>query len=156
VGSLPYGLQKRVELGRALVFNPRFLLLDEPVAGMNETEGAELPGYIVDVNRRLRITARCCVNSVTVASSSKRRVLNGPDGDRHAEAPRPVQRIASVLRLSLLIAQSSSVKTPAEDRLVSRHRSFDQAPAVVARAAPSGRRPVSGPTSTPRVAKPLT
>lgn len=45
-GSLPYGLQKRVELGRALVARPRLLLLDEPMAGMTATEKAEMTGFI--------------------------------------------------------------------------------------------------------------
>ena len=42
VGQLPYGLQKRVELGRALVARPKLLLLDEPMAGMNQDEKIEM------------------------------------------------------------------------------------------------------------------
>ena len=45
-GSLPYGLQKRVELARALVANPEILLLDEPMAGMTATEKQEMAGFI--------------------------------------------------------------------------------------------------------------
>jgi branched-chain amino acid transport system ATP-binding protein len=50
VGKLPYGLQKRVELGRALAAEPRLLLLDEPMAGMNQTEKAEMCRFILEVN----------------------------------------------------------------------------------------------------------
>jgi branched-chain amino acid transport system ATP-binding protein len=56
VGRLPYGLQKRVELGRALASQPQLLLLDEPLAGMNFEEKQELSRIIVDLNRRLGVT----------------------------------------------------------------------------------------------------
>ncbi|WP_227322584.1 ABC transporter ATP-binding protein [Acidisoma silvae] len=56
VGQLPYGLQKRVELARALVALPKLLLLDEPMAGMNKNEKAELSQFISDVNRQLGTT----------------------------------------------------------------------------------------------------
>jgi branched-chain amino acid transport system ATP-binding protein len=56
VGSLPYGVQKRVELGRALVAEPRLLLLDEPMAGMNAGEKQEMSRFISDINRDLGIT----------------------------------------------------------------------------------------------------
>jgi branched-chain amino acid transport system ATP-binding protein len=55
-GSLPYGLQKRVELGRALAARPRLLLLDEPMAGMNADEKTEMSRLILDVNRELGTT----------------------------------------------------------------------------------------------------
>jgi branched-chain amino acid transport system ATP-binding protein len=50
VGRLPYGLQKRVDLGRALAAEPRVLLLDEPMAGMNLEEKQDLSRFILDVN----------------------------------------------------------------------------------------------------------
>jgi branched-chain amino acid transport system ATP-binding protein len=56
VGTLPYGLQKRVELGRALVSEPKLLLLDEPMAGMNADEKRETGDFILDVNRTLGTT----------------------------------------------------------------------------------------------------
>lgn len=56
VGSLPYGVQKRVELGRALVSSPRLLLLDEPMAGMNADEKQEMSRFISDINHDLGIT----------------------------------------------------------------------------------------------------
>jgi len=50
VGRLPYGLQKRVDLGRALAAEPRVLLLDEPMAGMNVEEKQDMCRFILDVN----------------------------------------------------------------------------------------------------------
>ena len=50
VGRLPYGLQKRVELGRALAAEPKLLLLDEPMAGMNVEEKEDMSRFILDVN----------------------------------------------------------------------------------------------------------
>jgi branched-chain amino acid transport system ATP-binding protein len=56
VASLPYGLQKRVELGRALAARPSLLLLDEPMAGMTFDEKQELAGFILDANAELGVT----------------------------------------------------------------------------------------------------
>ena len=50
VGQLPYGLQKRVDLGRALAMEPQVLLLDEPMAGMNVEEKQDMSRFILDVN----------------------------------------------------------------------------------------------------------
>lgn len=50
VGKLPYGLQKRVELGRALAMEPQILLLDEPMAGMNLEEKEDMARFVLDVN----------------------------------------------------------------------------------------------------------
>ena len=50
VGRLPYGLQKRVELGRALAMGPELLLLDEPMAGMNMEEKEDMSRFVLDVN----------------------------------------------------------------------------------------------------------
>ncbi len=49
-GSLPYGLQKRVELGRAIALEPKLLLLDEPMGGMNQEEKEDMARFILDVN----------------------------------------------------------------------------------------------------------
>jgi branched-chain amino acid transport system ATP-binding protein len=55
-GLLPYGVQKRIELGRALAMDPKLLLLDEPVAGMNLEETEDMARYILDIRRRLGIS----------------------------------------------------------------------------------------------------
>jgi branched-chain amino acid transport system ATP-binding protein len=56
VGRLPYGLQKRVELGRALAMEPSLLLLDEPMAGMNVEEKQDMCRFILDVNDQFGTT----------------------------------------------------------------------------------------------------
>lgn len=56
VGRLPYGLQKRVDLGRALAMEPRMLLLDEPMAGMNIEEKQDMSRFILDVNDQFGTT----------------------------------------------------------------------------------------------------
>lgn len=55
VGLLPYGVQKRVELGRALAMEPKLLLLDEPVAGMNLEETEDMARFILDIREELGI-----------------------------------------------------------------------------------------------------
>jgi branched-chain amino acid transport system ATP-binding protein len=55
VGSLPFGVQKRIELGRALAMEPRLLLLDEPVAGMNLEETEDLARYLIEIRERLHL-----------------------------------------------------------------------------------------------------
>ena len=56
VGRLPYGLQKRVELARALAAEPHLLLLDEPMAGMNVEEKQDMCRFILDVNEQFGTT----------------------------------------------------------------------------------------------------
>jgi branched-chain amino acid transport system ATP-binding protein len=56
VGMLPYGLQKRVELARALAMRPKLLLLDEPMAGMNLEETEDMARFILDVNQEWGVT----------------------------------------------------------------------------------------------------
>ena len=56
VGRLPYGLQKRVELGRALAAEPRLLLLDEPMAGMNVEEKQDMCRFVLDLNEEFGTT----------------------------------------------------------------------------------------------------
>ena len=56
VGALPYGLRKRVELGRALALEPDLLLLDEPMAGMNAEEKEDMARFVLDIHERRGIT----------------------------------------------------------------------------------------------------
>lgn len=55
VGMLPYGIQKRIELGRALAMEPKLLLLDEPVAGMNLEETEDMARYILEIRDELQV-----------------------------------------------------------------------------------------------------
>jgi len=59
VHMLPYGLQKRVELGRALALNPEILLLDEPLAGLNLEEVEDMARFILDINEEERWRVTC-------------------------------------------------------------------------------------------------
>lgn len=56
VGALPYGLRKRVDLGRALAAEPKLLLLDEPLAGMNRDEKEDIARFILDISEEMGIT----------------------------------------------------------------------------------------------------
>ena len=56
MGSLSYGLQKRVELGRALAISPKLLLLDEMVSGMNQEEREDIAHFILDLKEELGMT----------------------------------------------------------------------------------------------------
>ncbi|MFZ5572912.1 MAG: ABC transporter ATP-binding protein [Thermodesulfobacteriota bacterium] len=59
VGMLPYGLQKRVELGRALALEPELLILDEPLAGLNLEETEDMARFILDINEEKRWRVTC-------------------------------------------------------------------------------------------------
>lgn len=75
VGKLPYGLQKRVELGRALAMEPSLLLLDEPMAGMNLEEKEDMSRYIIDVNRQRGTTIALIEHDMGVVMDLSDRVV---------------------------------------------------------------------------------
>jgi branched-chain amino acid transport system ATP-binding protein len=75
VGRLPYGLQKRVELGRALAMEPDLLLLDEPMAGMNLEEKEDMSRYILDVNTAFGTTIALIEHDMGVVMDLSHRVV---------------------------------------------------------------------------------
>ena len=75
VGKLPYGLQKRVELGRALAAEPELLLLDEPMAGMNSEEKEDMSRFIIDVNMEFGTTIALIEHDMSVVMDLSDRVV---------------------------------------------------------------------------------
>ena len=75
VGRLPYGLQKRVELGRALAAEPSLLLLDEPMAGMNVEEKEDMSRFILDVNEEFGTTIALIEHDMSVVMDLADRVV---------------------------------------------------------------------------------
>lgn len=75
VGRLPYGLQKRVELARALAMEPELLLLDEPMAGMNLEEKEDMSRYIIDVNEQYGTTIALIEHDMGVVMDLSDRVV---------------------------------------------------------------------------------
>ena len=75
VGRMPYGLQKRVDLGRALAMEPQVLLLDEPMAGMNVEEKQDMSRFILDVNDEFGTTIVLIEHDMSVVMDISDRVV---------------------------------------------------------------------------------
>jgi branched-chain amino acid transport system ATP-binding protein len=75
VGRLPYGLQKRVDLGRALAMEPQVLLLDEPMAGMNVEEKQDMCRFVLDVNDEFGTTIVLIEHDMSVVMDISDRVV---------------------------------------------------------------------------------
>ncbi|HZX93291.1 MAG TPA: ABC transporter ATP-binding protein [Myxococcales bacterium] len=87
VHTLAYGLQKRVELGRALALQPRLLLLDEPMAGMNAEEKEDMARYILDINEDRGTTVLMIEHDMGVVMDLSHRVVVLNFGQKIAEGP---------------------------------------------------------------------
>ena len=87
VGRLPYGLQKRVELGRALAAEPSILLLDEPMAGMNIEEKQDMCRYILDVNDHYGTTVVLIEHDMGVVMDISDRVVVLDYGKKIGDGP---------------------------------------------------------------------
>jgi len=85
VGRLPYGLQKRVELARALAAEPDMLLLDEPMAGMNHEEKEDMCRYILDVNEEFGTTIVLIEHDMSVVMDISDRVVVLDYGEKIAD-----------------------------------------------------------------------
>jgi len=87
VGILPYGLQKRVELGRALAMRPKLMLLDEPMAGMNLEETEDMARFILDVNEEWGTTIVLIEHDMGVVMDISDTVCVLDFGEKIAEGP---------------------------------------------------------------------
>jgi branched-chain amino acid transport system ATP-binding protein len=98
VGRLPYGLQKRVELGRALAMEPELLLLDEPMAGMNLEEKEDMSRFILDVNQHFGTTIALIEHDMGVVMDLSNRILVLDYGRKIADGtPEQVQSNPAVI-----------------------------------------------------------
>jgi branched-chain amino acid transport system ATP-binding protein len=105
VGRLPYGLQKRVELGRALAMEPDLLLLDEPMAGMNLEEKEDMSRYILDVNDHFGTTIALIEHDMGVVMDLSSRVLVLDHGIKIADGtPDEIKRDQAVIDAYLGVA----------------------------------------------------
>jgi branched-chain amino acid transport system ATP-binding protein len=102
VGTLPYGLQKRVEMARALCLEPEVLLLDEPMAGMNLEETEDMARFIIDVNNERGVTVLLIEHDMGVVMDLSDRIMVLDFGEKIAEGtPVEVQQNAIVAKAYL-------------------------------------------------------
>jgi branched-chain amino acid transport system ATP-binding protein len=101
-GALAYGLQKRVELGRALALDPRVLLLDEPMGGCNHEEKEDMARFILDVNEEWKVTVILIEHDMGVVMDISDRVAVLDQGEKIAEGtPDEVRENRQVIRAYL-------------------------------------------------------
>jgi len=106
-GRLPYGLQKRVELGRALAAEPTLLLLDEPMAGMNVEEKEDMCRFILDVHDELGTTIALIEHDMSVVMDISDRVVALDYGRKIADGtPDEVRSDQAVLDAYLGVAHA--------------------------------------------------
>lgn len=93
VGSLPYGVQKRVELCRALITDPKLLMLDEPTAGLNLSEASELIDSVLEVKEKRHLTVTMIEHNMKVMMSASDNIIVLDSGKKIAEGlPEDIQK----------------------------------------------------------------
>tara|TARA_B100000945_G_scaffold215299_1_gene173471 strand:+ start:545 stop:1339 length:795 start_codon:yes stop_codon:yes gene_type:complete len=108
VGKLPYGLQKRVELGRALAMEPDLLLLDEPMAGMNIEEKQDMCRFILDINELFGTTIVLIEHDMSVVMDLSERMIVLDYGRKIAEGnPDEIRSNQKVIDAYLGVAHSN-------------------------------------------------
>ncbi|MCH7888400.1 MAG: ABC transporter ATP-binding protein [Proteobacteria bacterium] len=116
VGRLPYGLQKRVELGRALTAEPDLLLLDEPMAGMNLEEKEDMCRFILDVNDEFGTTIALIEHDMGVVMDISDRVVVLDYGRKIADgSPDEVRTNQDVIDAYLGVPHDIPPDTPPDD-----------------------------------------
>ena len=102
VGLLPYGIQKQIELGRALAAEPELLLLDEPVSGLNSTETAKMGDILLRVRDELNLTMFLVEHDMSLVSDVADRVVAINFGEVIAEGtPQEIAKHPSVIEAYL-------------------------------------------------------
>jgi branched-chain amino acid transport system ATP-binding protein len=108
VGSLPYGMMKRVELGRALALEPRLLILDEPFAGMNMEEKEDMVRFLLELNQNWGLTMILVEHDMSIIMSVSRRIMVLNFGEKLGEGtPEEISNNQEVIKAYLGAAQAS-------------------------------------------------
>jgi branched-chain amino acid transport system ATP-binding protein len=106
VGSLPYGMMKRVELGRALALEPRLLILDEPFAGMNLEEKEDMVRFLLELNGRWGLTMILVEHDMSIVMSIAQRIMVLNFGEKLGEgSPEAISANPEVIKAYLGDAQ---------------------------------------------------